>query len=242
MTGCENETGRIGTVICDRDLLVRQGLRAMLGEDPAVEIVAMVDSISRAATVGRDARVDLVVSTIGALSVGEGVNPAGMLAADAFRALPNVLLVLEPGENRELLKAAIQAGVRGFVSKTDPAEVFREALRAVSGGLAFISPAPAHDVLHIVGSMRLPRPRMNGELVAVLTRREREVLILMADGSSNGDIARRLYVSEATVRSHVYRILHKAGLSSRSQAVAYAYRTELVRADGSHLGEVLSTP
>ena len=128
--------------------------------------------------------------------------------------------------------AALKAGASGFLLKDVPPDELLFAIRAVHSGDAVVAPSTTRRLIDQFAPM-LPA----GELAmapgfADLTEREREVLILVAQGLSNCEIAQRLFVSEATVKTHVGRILAKLGLRDRVQAVVYAYENGLVRAGG----------
>jgi len=220
----------VKVVVCDGDPLTRQGVRAILVDDPGTEITGLADDVSSAVAMAAEAGASIVVTATAPLGV-QLVDRFQRLVPHAFPAVPGVLLLMGTGADRDELMSAIQAGIRGFVLKDDPADVIIHAVRAVSQGLAFFSPPLARDMLAAVRESRPAHPRLREDARTTFTRREHEVLVRLARGGSNKEIAQSMCVAEATVRSHIYKILQKTGLSSRSQAVAYAYRTELVRPD-----------
>jgi DNA-binding NarL/FixJ family response regulator len=124
--------------------------------------------------------------------------------------------------------AALRAGASGFLVKDAPAEDLLAAIRTVHRGDAVIAPSTTRRLLdHIAGD--LPVPAEGPDPLAALTERERQVLLEVAGGASNAEIAARLFLSEATVKTHVGRVLTKLGLRDRVQAVVWAYEHRLVR-------------
>jgi DNA-binding NarL/FixJ family response regulator len=126
----------------------------------------------------------------------------------------------------ENLHASLRTRVHGFLLKTSPPEHLVNALRAAAAGEALIDPAVAPRL--ITAFADLPEPAAYGELAA-LTERELQVLRMLAHGGSNSHIARELGIGEATVKTHVARILHKLGLPDRIHAVVFAYEAGVVR-------------
>jgi DNA-binding NarL/FixJ family response regulator len=124
--------------------------------------------------------------------------------------------------------AALQAGASGFLLKNVPPEDLLSAVRVVAGGEAVVAPRITRRLLDRFAGQLAPRPGDAGRLEQ-LTDREREVLMLVAQGMSNVEVAERLYVAETTVKTHVGRILTKLGLRDRVQAVVLAYEAGLVR-------------
>jgi DNA-binding NarL/FixJ family response regulator len=155
----------------------------------------------------------------------------GVAATKAIVAagLPSRVLVLTTFDLDEYVVGALRAGASGFLSKDVPAEELIAGIRTVAGGDAVVSPRILRRLLNQFAD-RLPEPGVDRRRpLAVLTEREQEVLTLMARGRSNGEIARELFVSETTVKTHVGHVLTKLGLRDRVQAVILAYETGLVR-------------
>jgi DNA-binding NarL/FixJ family response regulator len=143
------------------------------------------------------------------------------------------VLMLTTFDLDEYAFAALKAGASGFLLKDVPPEELLFGIRAVHSGDAVVAPSTTrrlidHFVPMLPSSAAHSAPDLSG-----LTGREREVLALMAQGLSNTEIAENLFVSEATVKTHVGRVLAKLGLRDRVQAVVFAYETGLVRAGGS---------
>jgi DNA-binding NarL/FixJ family response regulator len=146
------------------------------------------------------------------------------------------VLILTTFDLDEYAFSALRAGASGFMLKDVPPGDLLAAIRAVHSGDAVVAPSTTRRLLDRFAPM-LPgapdeRSRAREEELARLTTREREVMVLVAQGLSNGEIAARLVLSEATVKTHVGRILTKLGLRDRVQVVVLAYETGLVRAGG----------
>jgi DNA-binding NarL/FixJ family response regulator len=143
------------------------------------------------------------------------------------------VLMLTTFDLDEYAFAALKAGASGFLLKDVPPEELLFAIRAVHSGDAVVAPSTTRRLIDRFAPM-LPAAGADGpQDLAVLTGREREVLTLIAQGLSNTEIAERLFVSEATVKTHVGRVLAKLGLRDRVQAVVLAYETGLVKARGA---------
>jgi DNA-binding NarL/FixJ family response regulator len=139
-----------------------------------------------------------------------------------------VIVLTTYADDRSVLDA-LRAGARGYLTKDAGAAQINETLQRVVSGQAVIDPAVAEHVINAI-TRDEPRPP---PLPDALTPREIEVLTLIADGLSNVEIARRLVISEATVKSHINRLLSKTGVRDRAQAVGYAYRHGLARPDSA---------
>ncbi len=122
---------------------------------------------------------------------------------------------------------ALRAGARGYLTKDAGAEEIHAAVRAVHGGAAALDPAVQHHVVAAVGGAGAAETRREPELPDGLTPREAEILALIAAGLANAEIAERLVVSPATVKSHINHLFAKAGVRDRAQAVVYAYTNGL---------------
>ena len=163
---------------------------------------------------------DLVLPKVDGLAVTRAVTEAR---------LPVRVLVLTANDTDEDVLAAIAAGAAGFLCKDAPADELVTAVRAVAGGGAVITPAVLARILTRVAEA-LPAPGTTGSgRLDALTDREREVLVHVARGHSNAEIAAALRVSETTIKTHVGHVLTKLRLRDRTQAVVLAYETGLVR-------------
>jgi DNA-binding NarL/FixJ family response regulator len=135
------------------------------------------------------------------------------------------VVVLTTFDEDEHVAAALRAGVSGFLLKVAPPEQLIEAVRTVAAGQGLLDPAVTLRVIAAFAATEPPAPPDPG--LQQLTPREQDVLRLLAEGLSNAEIAARMYLGEATVKTHLSRILMKLGLKTRVQAVVYAYRTGL---------------
>jgi DNA-binding NarL/FixJ family response regulator len=137
------------------------------------------------------------------------------------------VLVLTTFDEEAIVDGALRAGVAGFLLKVSPPEQLLEALREVAAGRGLLDPAVVPRV--IGGYVRAPEPLPRDPALERLTGRETEVLALVGRGLSNSEIAARLYLGETTVKTHLGRALDKLGLRDRSQAIAFAYKSGLIR-------------
>lgn len=201
----------VRVVIADREPLRRAGIRSSLLPDPRTTVVGEVDDLASAVREADRLWADVIA-----------VTTAGLLERPPVRAgghrCPLVLLT-DPAEIDAML-TGVRLGVRGFVDKHGADPDLARAVVAMAGGEVFMSPTLAARLLDWTAS-RLPgRPTK----LTRLSLREREVLCLLGQGDSNFDIARRLSIREATVRSHVYHILTKLDLKSRTEAALLGYQ------------------
>jgi DNA-binding NarL/FixJ family response regulator len=137
------------------------------------------------------------------------------------------VVILTTFEHDEYVFDAIRAGASGFLLKRTPPEELIAAVRVVAAGEALLSPSVTRRLIEAFA--RTPAPAPAPSLPDPLTDRESEVLVALASGASNAELAGRLYISEETVRTHVKRVLHKLGVRDRAQAIVYAYESGLVR-------------
>jgi len=142
------------------------------------------------------------------------------------------VLMLTTFDLDEYAFAAIKAGASGFLLKDVPPTELLSGIRAVASGDAVVAPSTTRRLLDRFAPILPTEPDARPDAVASLTEREHEVLLLVAQGLSNAEIAERLFLSDATVKTHVGRILMKLGLRDRVQAVVLAYESGLVRARG----------
>ncbi|MFI9557526.1 response regulator [Nonomuraea endophytica] len=216
----------IRVLLVDDQALLRAGLRMIL--DNAEDMVVVgeaADGTEVVAMVTRSAP-DVVLMDIRMPDV-DGVE-ATRLVRDRFDG-PRIL-ILTTFDLDEYVYAALRAGASGFILKDTLAADLLSAIRAVARGDAIVAPAVTKRLIERhIGTSADPLPRSELEL-RVLTRREREVLELVARGLSNAEIAGRLFLTEGTVKGHVSRILAKLALRDRVQAVVLAYECGLVRA------------
>jgi DNA-binding NarL/FixJ family response regulator len=137
------------------------------------------------------------------------------------------VLVLTTFDLDEYVYAAVRAGASGYLLKDTPAADLVAAVRVIAAGDALLSPAVTRRLIEAFAEQTAPTP--SPEVPGDLTEREREVLVLLADGLNNREIAERMFIGEATVKTHVSRLLTKLGVRDRVQAVVLAYESGLVR-------------
>ncbi|OBK87475.1 response regulator [Mycolicibacter sinensis] len=206
----------ISVLLVDDQDLVRSGLRRILRRKDGFVVAAECadgDEVPGAVAVHRP---DVVVMDLRMKRV-DGIEATRGLAAAPDS--PPVLALTTFNED-ELLSAALRAGASGFVLKDSPAEELIRAVRAVAGGDGYLDQAVTARVL---STYRIVAAEHRAATVTELTARERDVLKLIAQGQSNGEIADNLYISEVTVKSHIGRIFAKLGLRDRAAAIVYAY-------------------
>ncbi len=213
----------IRIVLADDQRVVREGLSMLLGLLPGIEVVATASDGEEAValTVAHDP--DVVLMDL-RMPRCDGVEATRRLRAANARA--RVIALSTYGDDASVL-AVLRAGARGFLTKDAGAEEIQRAIAAVVGGEAALDPAVQRHVVAALAGEAAGASEEEAPLPDGLTAREAEVLGLIADGLSNGEIAQRLVVSPATVKSHVNHLFTKAGVRDRAQAVAYAYRRGL---------------
>ncbi len=214
----------IRVLLVDDQALVRAGFAMILSAADDLEVVGEAADGQEAILAARRTRPDVVLMDI-RMPRMDGIEATRALVA--LPATPRVL-ILTTYSLDEYVYAALRAGASGFLLKDAPPEELRRAVRVIAAGDALLSPSVTRRLLSDFARGVEPEPADATDL-EVLTGREREVLTLVAEGLSNGEIADRLVVGEATVKTHVGHIFAKLGLRDRVQAVVIAYRTGLVR-------------
>jgi DNA-binding NarL/FixJ family response regulator len=226
-----SDGGTIRVALVDDQELVRAGFRMMLDAQPDMTVVGEAADGAAAVTLAGRGEMDVMVMDVRMPRL-DGVEAARLICAAGER--PKVLM-LTTFDLDEYAFAALKAGASGFLLKDVPPEELLFAIRAVHSGDSVVAPSTTRRLIDRFVPMLSDGPDAAGPGSAAadlagLTEREREVLIQVAAGLSNAEIAARLFVSEATVKTHVGRILGKLGLRDRVQAVVLAYETGLVRA------------
>ena len=219
----------IRVALVDDQELVRAGFRMMLDAQPDMSVTAeAADGLGAVAVAARGAA-DVMVMDVRMPRL-DGVEAARLICAAGER--PKVLM-LTTFDLDEYAFAALKAGASGFLLKDVPPQELLFAIRSVHSGDSVVAPSTTRRLIDRFVPM-LPAGAEGASPAAAdlaeLTEREREVLVQVAAGLSNAEIATRLFVSEATVKTHVGRILAKLGLRDRVQAVVLAYESGLVRA------------
>ena len=225
----------VRVVLADDQALLRKGFRMILEAEEGIEIVGEAADGSDAVRLVELYRPDVVLMDV-RMPVLDGIEATRAIAAADSDGETRVL-ILTTFDLDEYAFSALRAGASGFLLKDVPPAELVAAIRTIARGDAVVSPRITRRLLEEY-SDQLPdlsapggarSPGDDHPALAQLTDREREVLLAVADGLSNAEIAERLYVSEATVKSHVGRLLAKLGLRDRVQAVVFAFQSGLVQ-------------
>ncbi|MET7275667.1 response regulator transcription factor [Streptomyces flaveolus] len=214
-------------MLADDQALVRAGFRLILERAPDIEVVGEAGDGAEAAALAARLQPDVVLMDI-RMPVTDGVEATRLICGDRVTSRTRVL-VLTTFDLDEYVYAALLAGASGFLLKDALAPDLLAAVRTVARGDAVTAPSVTRRLLDRYVETASGRSTSADDL-ASLTGREREVLVLIARGLSNTEIAGRLHLTEGTVKTHVSRVLAKLGLRDRVQAVVYAYESGLVRA------------
>jgi DNA-binding NarL/FixJ family response regulator len=217
----------IRVVVADDQVLVRTGFKALLDAEEDIEVVGEAGTGAEAVAAALDQRPDVVLMDIRMPDV-DGLTATRQIAEHPD--LDDVkVLVLTTFELDEYVYEALRAGASGFLVKhTEPAELIR-AVRVIAAGEALLSPGVTRRLISTFAN-RGATPTAaepDSRIVELLTAREREAVVLVADGLSNEEIAERWVVSNATVRTHVSRAMTKLNARDRAQLVVFAYRSGL---------------
>ncbi|WP_438485339.1 response regulator [Streptomyces sp. S186] len=202
-------------LLADDHPVVRAGLRAVLETEPDFEVAADVPTAEEAVELA--ARLDVDVVLMDLQFGGRMLGSQATAEITARPGAPRVLILTTYDSDADIL-AAIEAGATGYLLKDAPPEELAAAVRAAAAGKSALAPTVA---LRLMDRMRTP--------ATALSRRETEVLQLVADGLSNAAISKRLFLSQATVKSHLVHIYSKLGVDSRTAAVAAATAQGLIR-------------
>jgi DNA-binding NarL/FixJ family response regulator len=220
----------IRVLVSDDQPLSRAGLGALLGAQPGIEVVDVVGGGAEAIKAAAVKMPDVVLLEL-AMEDADGADVIGQIVADGLADCPErpVRVLAMTAENRpHEAYAALRAGAAGFLLKSRAPEVLIGAVRAVAVAGIWLDASVAGDMLAEL-SNRPAAGHTASKLARRLTARELEVLVLLANGLGNSEIASQLFLSEATVRTHVGRVLMKLDCPNRTRAVVVAYRAGLVR-------------
>ncbi|WP_308167578.1 response regulator transcription factor [Catellatospora tritici] len=215
----------IRVLLADDQPLLRSGFRMVLGAESDLDIVGEAADGAEAVDLARRLLPDVVLMDV-RMPRRDGVAATRDIVAAK---LPVRVLILTTFDLDDYVVGALRAGASGFLAKDVPAEELVAAIRTVAAGEAVVAPRILRRLLDRFADL-LPDPEVTvPDALASLTEREREVLVQVARGLSNAEIAKVLTVSETTVKTHVGHLLTKLGLRDRVQAVVLAYETGLVR-------------
>jgi len=210
----------IRVLLADDQRLVRESLGTLLGLLDGIELVGTAADGEEAVRMAADHAPDVVLMDLRMPRV-DGIEATRRLTAE--RSAARVIALTTYADDESVL-GALRAGARGYLTKDAGAEDIRAAIEQVAAGGSSLDPAVQHHVVAALGEAPAAAAAPVPALPDDLTPREAEVLSLIADGLSNGEIAERLVVSQATVKSHINHLFAKTGVRDRAQAVAYAYR------------------
>jgi DNA-binding NarL/FixJ family response regulator len=217
----------IKLVLADDEQLVRSGLRLILETEDDIEVVGEAGDGADAVTLTRRLDPDVVLMDV-QMPVMNGIEATREIVA-LGREESSRVVILTTFDLDEYVYEALKAGASGFLLKRTPAEDLVTGVRVVAQGEALLAPSVTQRLIENFRSRPDTTAARDASELDDLTDREREVLVLVARGMTNGDIATHLFLSEGTVKTHVKRIFSKLGLHDRAQAVILAYEVGLVR-------------
>jgi DNA-binding NarL/FixJ family response regulator len=218
--------GTLRIVVADDQASVREGLVALLDLLPDIEVVAAAANGEEALAAVAESQPDAILLDLH-MPVLDGIETARRLSRDH----PEVaIVVLTTYHDDTSVLAALRAGARSYLTKDADRTDIAQALRGAVTGLSVLDPAVQAALVAAAGSgsEQSPKPSLPDELPDGLTRREAEILVMIARGVTNPDIAAKLYLSPHTVKSHINRIFAKTGSADRSAVVQYANRHGLL--------------
>ncbi|MCX4812063.1 MULTISPECIES: response regulator transcription factor [unclassified Streptomyces] len=218
----------IRVLIADDQMMVREGFSVLLGAMPDIEVVGEAVNGRDAVERVRELAPDVVLMDIRMPELNGIEATREIVAADGAAKV----LVLTTFDLDEYVYQALRAGASGFLLKDASARQLADGVRVVAAGEALLAPSVTRRLITEFSKLaESPRvmPAAAQGTYGELTERETEVLVLIAQGLSNGEIAERLVVAESTIKTHVSRVLVKLGLRDRTQAAVFAYEARLVR-------------
>ncbi|MFC8361338.1 response regulator [Streptomyces griseorubiginosus] len=219
----------IRVLLADDQALLRSAFRVLVDSEPDMEVVGEASDGSEAVRLTKEERADVVLMDI-RMPGTDGLAATRLISEDPSLAHVRVV-ILTTFEVDDYVVRSLRAGASGFLGKGSEPEELLAAIRVAAGGEALLSPAATKGLIArflAQGDDEEPDP-LRTERLAALTVREREVLVQVAGGHSNDEIAERLEVSPLTVKTHVNRAMAKLGARDRAQLVVIAYESGLVR-------------
>ncbi|MFF0011620.1 response regulator [Streptomyces sp. NPDC005374] len=220
----EAETKHARVVVADDQTVVREGIVMLLGLLPGIEVVGAARDGEEAVKLVAELAPDVVLMDL-RMPRCDGVEATRRIRTEYSA---TQVVVLTTYADDDSLFPALKAGARGYLTKDAGGDEIVRAVHSVLSGDAGLSPSIQRRLLERLSDPE-PQQQVSAEAPDGLTTREVEVLALIADGLSNQEIARRLHVSTATVKTHINNLFAKTGLKDRAQAVRYAYAKGLVR-------------
>ena len=214
----------IRVLVVDDQVLVRAGFRMILEAEPDLVVAGEAGDGDEAVAQVAACDPDVVLMDV-RMPGTDGIEATRRILRDPARADLRVIM-LTTFDMDEYVYDALRAGASGFLLKDVPPEQLVDGIRAVVSGESLLAPSITRRMIEVY--LGRPQPGPPPEAIGSLTPREREILVLLARGLANAEIAARLFVSETTVKTHVARVLMKLGLRDRVQAVIFAYENDVV--------------
>ena len=211
----------IRVLLVDDQHLVREGFARLLRDVPDIEVVGEAADGASAVTQALKTQPDVVLMDVRMPGM-DGVEATARIVRAGERVR---VLMLTTFDLDEAVHRALQAGASGFLLKDTPYQQLIHAIRVVSQGNSVLAPSVTRRLIESLAPPRPQRTASDAERLSRLTDRERQVLALIAEGMSNAEIGRNIFLSEATVKTHVGRVLNKLGCRDRVQAAVFAFRT-----------------
>ncbi|MEV4186883.1 response regulator transcription factor [Streptosporangium canum] len=215
----------IRLLIADDESLLRMAFRMVFQAEPDMEVAGEAGDGDEAARMARLVRPDVVLMDVRMPGV-DGIEATRRIVRDSPRSR---VLILTTFDLDEYAFAGLKAGASGFLPKNTRPEELLAAIRSVAAGDAAVSPRITRRLLEKFAPQLMPGAPERDERLALLTSREHEVLVQVARGLSNAEVAAAMHLAEATVKTHFSRVLLKLGLRDRAQVVVFAYESGLIR-------------
>jgi DNA-binding NarL/FixJ family response regulator len=217
----------IGVVVVDDQALVRAGFRVLVDSSPDLQVLGDAADGTEAVRIVRDLRPDVVLMDI-RMPEMDGIEATRQIVGSPEGAATRVL-ILTTFDLDEYVYDALRAGASGFLLKDTPPEDLLDAIRVIAAGNALLAPSVTKTLIAEFAGRVAPLAKC-ADVLDAITPREREVLVLVARGRSNTEIAGELHMSSATAKTHVSRLLAKLGARDRAQLVVIAYESGLATA------------
>lgn len=214
-------------ILADDQAMIRAGISMLLDAEEGIEVVATAENGLQAVELAQREKPDLVIMDV-RMPVMDGIEATRRIVQDSETTNLVKVLILTTFDEDDAVYGALRAGASGFLLKHAAPSELPQAIRRVAEGESWIDPKVAGKVISAIAGMSHAMGPTSTAL-NVLTARETEVLSLMATGLSNAEISAKLFLSPATVKTHVSRILLRTGSRDRAQAVVLAYRSGLMQ-------------
>jgi DNA-binding NarL/FixJ family response regulator len=223
----EGMAARLRVLICEQGLLVRDGLRTLLDAEDDIDVIETTDNGLHALTLAQTHHPDVVVTGL-ALSSMDGIELTRRLCHETLDPAPRVI-VFVTGDNNSVLADVVRAGATGVLTSDTSREELARTVRVVARGQAMLAPGVAQVLLQWLRGLEAQPEEQLQSVLATLTPREYQVLQLTARGLSAEELATKLSICVATVRTHIYRLRCKLQVQDRAQLVAFAFRAGLMQ-------------